>query len=49
MNRGKDIDLSDDEMAFYDVPANNESAVRDLGNQVLKKTMNLLISLGNPL
>lgn len=37
MKRGEDLGLNPDEMAFYDALANNESAVRDLGDDILKK------------
>ncbi|WP_074901717.1 type I restriction enzyme endonuclease domain-containing protein [Microbulbifer thermotolerans] len=31
------VGLSLDEVAFYDAQANNESAVRELGGEILKK------------
>lgn len=31
------LGLSSDEVAFYDALANNESAVRELGDEILKK------------
>ncbi len=34
--RGEDLGLNDDEIAFYDALGVNESAVRDLGDDVLK-------------
>jgi len=34
--RGEDLGLSDDEIAFYDALGVNESAVRDLGDETLK-------------
>ena len=37
MERGKNIGLNDDELAFYDALADNESAVRELGSEILKK------------
>jgi type I restriction enzyme R subunit len=37
MQRQEDLGLNPDEVAFYDALANNESAVRDLGNEILKK------------
>lgn len=37
MKRDEALGLSSDEIAFYDALANNESAVRELGNEVLKK------------
>jgi type I restriction enzyme R subunit len=35
--RGMDLGLSPDEMAFYDALATNEAAVRELGDETLKK------------
>jgi type I restriction enzyme R subunit len=35
--RGETLGLSDDEVKFYDALANNESAVRELRDDVLKK------------
>lgn len=35
--RGEHIGLSEDEIKFYDALANNESAVRDLNDEILKK------------
>ncbi len=35
--RGESLGLNLDEIAFYDALANNESAVRELGDEVLKK------------
>ena len=35
--RGDELGLNADEMAFYDALANNESAVRELGDETLKK------------
>ena len=35
--RGDELGLNDDELAFYDALANNESAVRELGDEILKK------------
>lgn len=35
--RGEELGLSDDELAFYDALAANESAVRELGDETLKK------------
>lgn len=37
MKRHDDLGLSEDEVAFYDALANNESATRELGNEILKK------------
>jgi type I restriction enzyme R subunit len=35
--RGEKLGLNDDEVAFYDALAANESAVRELGDEILKK------------
>lgn len=35
--RGKDLGLTEDEIRFYDALADNESAVRELGDEILKK------------
>jgi len=35
--RGEQLGLSDDEVKFYDALANNESAVRELNDEILKK------------
>ncbi|MCK5493842.1 MAG: DUF3387 domain-containing protein, partial [Candidatus Omnitrophica bacterium] len=37
MERHEQLGLNDDEIAFYDALANNESAVRELGDVILKK------------
>lgn len=37
MNRDEELGLSPDEIAFYDALANNESALRELGDEILKK------------
>lgn len=37
MERGKSLGLNNDELAFYDALATNESASRELGDEVLKK------------
>lgn len=37
MQREAELGLSPDEVAFYDALANNESAVRELGDELLKK------------
>lgn len=37
VNRGDDLGLNADELAFYDALANNEESVRELGDEVLKK------------
>ena len=36
-NRGEVLGLSEDELRFYDALANNESSVRELGDETLKK------------
>jgi type I restriction enzyme R subunit len=36
-DRGEQLGLSDDEMRFYDALANNESAVRELSDETLKR------------
>ena len=36
-DHGKDFGLNDDDMAFYDALADNEAAVRELGDDILKK------------
>ncbi len=36
-NRGEDLGLNEDEIRFYDALADNESAVRELGDEILKK------------
>ena len=36
-NRGDELGLSEDEIRFYDALANNESAVRELTDETLKK------------
>jgi type I restriction enzyme R subunit len=37
LNRDEQLGLQPDEVAFYDALANNESAVRELGDEILKK------------
>ncbi|MDP1664512.1 MAG: type I restriction endonuclease subunit R [Methylobacter sp.] len=37
VNRGTDLGLNSDELAFYDALANNEDSVRELGDETLKK------------
>ena len=37
LKRDEEMGLSGDEVAFYDALANNESAVRELGDEILKK------------
>jgi len=41
--KGKDLGLKDDEVAFYDALAENESAVQELGDEVLKKIAQELV------
>ncbi len=41
-DRGSDLGLNDDELAFYDALANNESAVQELGDETLKQIANEL-------
>jgi type I restriction enzyme R subunit len=36
-DRGTDLGLNNDELAFYDALANNEQSVRELGDETLKK------------
>ena len=36
-DRGTDLGLNNDELAFYDALANNEESVRELGDETLKK------------
>lgn len=36
-NRGDELGLTDDEVKFYDALANNESAVREMNDEILKK------------
>jgi len=37
VHRGECLGLNEDELAFYDALANNESSVKDLGDETLKK------------
>jgi len=37
IDRGADLGLNSDELAFYDALANNEDSVRELGDETLKK------------
>ncbi len=37
MGRGEELGLNADELAFYDALANNEDAVREMGDEILKK------------
>ena len=43
MKRHEDLGLNEDELAFYDALANNESAVRELGDDTLKKIAHELV------
>jgi type I restriction enzyme R subunit len=43
MKRHEDLGLNPDEVAFYDALANNESAVRELGDDILKKIAHELV------
>ncbi|MBE0502571.1 MAG: type I restriction endonuclease subunit R [Desulfuromonadales bacterium] len=37
IGRGEELGLNGDELAFYDALANNEEAVREMGDEILKK------------
>ena len=37
VGRGEELGLNTDELAFYDALANNEEAVREMGDEILKK------------
>jgi len=37
IGRGEELGLNNDELAFYDALANNEEAVREMGDEILKK------------
>lgn len=43
--RGGNLGLSEDEIAFYDALANNESAVRELGDETLRKMAQELVQI----
>jgi len=43
MKRHESLGLNEDEVAFYDALANNESAVRELGDEILKKIAHELV------
>lgn len=43
--KGKDLGLSEEEVAFYDALADNESAVRELGDETLKKMARELVDM----
>ena len=42
--RGKDLGLTDDEVAFYDALETNDSAVKELGDPILKKIAQELVA-----
>lgn len=42
-DRGADLGLNNDELAFYDALANNEESVRELGDETLKKIAHKLV------
>ncbi|OIQ95243.1 type-1 restriction enzyme R protein [mine drainage metagenome] len=42
-DRGADLGLNADELAFYDALANNEDSVRELGDEILKKIAHELV------
>ena len=44
-NRGKDLKLTDDEIAFYDALCQNESAIRELGDETLRKIAQELVAM----
>lgn len=44
-SRGTELGLGDDELAFYDAVYQNDSAVMDLGDEVLKKIANELVAV----
>ncbi|MBI4057989.1 type I restriction endonuclease subunit R, partial [Candidatus Microgenomates bacterium] len=44
-DKGKDLGLTEEEVAFYDALANNESAVRELGNKTLKEMAKELVDM----
>ena len=37
VQRGENLGLNTDELAFYDALANNQEAVREMGDEILKK------------
>lgn len=43
--KGRDLGLSEDEVAFYDALTDNESAVRELSNETLKKMARELVEM----
>lgn len=44
-DKGKDMGLSEEEVAFYDALANNESAIRELGDKTLKEMARELVDM----
>ncbi|MBI2590969.1 MAG: type I restriction endonuclease subunit R [Candidatus Blackburnbacteria bacterium] len=44
-DKGKDLGLTEEEVAFYDALANNESAVRELGDKTLKAMAKELVDM----
>lgn len=40
---GKDLNLTEDEVAFYDALCENESAIKELGDETLKKIAQELV------
>ena len=46
-NRGKDLGLNEDEIAFYDALADNESAKQVLGDDTFKMSWKMLYDLNN--
>ncbi|MFA6098313.1 MAG: type I restriction endonuclease subunit R [Patescibacteria group bacterium] len=43
--RGENLNLTEDEVSFYDALCDNESAVRELGDETLKKIAHELVSM----
>lgn len=44
-DKGKDMGLTEEEVAFYDALANNESAIRELGDKTLKEMARELVDM----
>lgn len=44
-DKGKDMGLTEEEVAFYDALANNESAIRELGDETLKAMARELVEM----
>ncbi|MBF0554392.1 MAG: type I restriction endonuclease subunit R [Nitrospirae bacterium] len=44
-NRGQNLNLTDDEVAFYDALSTNDSAVMELGDETLKKIAQELVAM----